>query len=179
MEGDTPFARTTYRYTPLLYVQYLDVYCLFSSYRAFILLPNVYLHEIFGKILFIIADLLIGVLLYRLLRLRNVSYAGTIHPFQHHTRSFCFRLHQVHLCMAMASVFHQRLDERKCGRDHRLSRALEFVFALQETNRRFRYHVHAVLFSLYPQLAHSKVDTAWQFTSKSIRSSTRWRSSCF
>ena len=40
--GQTPYARSTYRYTPLL---------------AFLLLPNVWVHKCWGKVVFCTADL--------------------------------------------------------------------------------------------------------------------------
>jgi phosphatidylinositol glycan class M len=55
--GD-PYARSTYRYTPLL---------------ALLLLPNSLVHQAFGKILFAFCDLLVGVLLYRLSLRRGLS----------------------------------------------------------------------------------------------------------
>ncbi|BGP33799.1 GPI mannosyltransferase 1 [Rhodotorula toruloides] len=60
--GD-PYARATYRYTPLL---------------AFALAPNSLLHPGFGKVLFAMCDLLVGVMLYKLMRRRGASqkYAG-------------------------------------------------------------------------------------------------------
>jgi GPI mannosyltransferase 1 subunit M len=55
--GD-PYARDTYRYTPLL-----------ASLTA----PNILLHPAFGKVLFSLADLIVGVLLHSLVRRRGVS----------------------------------------------------------------------------------------------------------
>lgn len=56
--GFSPFARTTYRYTPLL---------------AYMLVPGKWLgcEEAFGKILFSLIDLMVGYLIYRLLRLKG------------------------------------------------------------------------------------------------------------
>lgn len=66
--GD-PYARDTYRYTPLL---------------AIIASPNIFLFPAFAKVLFSLADLLVGILLYSLLRSRGSSqrsaanYVGSI-----------------------------------------------------------------------------------------------------
>eukprot|EP00899_Mesostigma_viride_P019500 jgi/Mesvir1/27551/Mv07306-RA.2 len=62
-EGRSPYERDTYRYSPLL---------------AFLMLPNVYLHPSWGKLLFSAADLVTGTLLFHLLRLQGVpSHAPT------------------------------------------------------------------------------------------------------
>ncbi|KAE9000913.1 GPI mannosyltransferase 1 [Phytophthora rubi] len=73
-EGNSPFERTTYRYTPVL---------------AFMLLPNIYVHQVFGKLLFVACDLLVGYVLYRILRLRGLPDQNAVnfccvwlfHPF--------------------------------------------------------------------------------------------------
>ena len=50
--------RDTYRYTPLL---------------AYMMLPNVYIHPIFGKVLFSAMDLVLGYMTYRILEMRGVN----------------------------------------------------------------------------------------------------------
>ncbi|KAF9580744.1 pentamidine resistance factor [Lunasporangiospora selenospora] len=62
-QGFSPYARATYRYTPLL---------------AHLLVPNIYFHESFGKWIFTGANLLIGVLIQRILRLRGMSESRAV-----------------------------------------------------------------------------------------------------
>ncbi|GJJ69753.1 GPI mannosyltransferase 1 subunit M [Entomortierella parvispora] len=62
-QGLSPYRRATYRYTPLL---------------AQMLMPNIYLHESFGKWIFTGANLLIGVLIQKILRLRGMSESRAV-----------------------------------------------------------------------------------------------------
>ncbi|XP_057529154.1 GPI mannosyltransferase 1 [Amaranthus tricolor] len=55
--GESPFKRTTYRYSPLL---------------AFLLIPNAVFHRSWGKFLFSAADLLVGYFIHTILKLRGV-----------------------------------------------------------------------------------------------------------
>jgi phosphatidylinositol glycan class M len=55
--GGSPFARATYRYSPLL---------------AYLLVPNSLLHPTWGKLLFSAADLLVGLFIDTILKLRGV-----------------------------------------------------------------------------------------------------------
>ncbi|XP_076177275.1 GPI alpha-1,4-mannosyltransferase I, catalytic subunit-like [Ptiloglossa arizonensis] len=58
VEGKSPFERDTYRYSPLL---------------ALLLMPNIFLHQNFGKILFSFIDVLVAILIKRILTLQNCS----------------------------------------------------------------------------------------------------------
>ncbi|KAJ4832782.1 hypothetical protein Tsubulata_018796, partial [Turnera subulata] len=55
--GDSPYKRTTYRYSPLL---------------AFLLLPNSFLHRSWGKFIFSASDLLVGLFIRNILKQRKV-----------------------------------------------------------------------------------------------------------
>lgn len=58
LEGNSPFSRPTYRYSPLL---------------AFVLTLNHQLFYSFGKVLFVLCDLLVGVFIYLILTARGVQ----------------------------------------------------------------------------------------------------------
>ncbi|KAH6820445.1 mannosyltransferase family protein [Perilla frutescens var. hirtella] len=55
--GKSPYERSTYRYSPLI---------------AFLLMPNSLLHQSWGKFMFSASDLLVGLLIHRILKLRGV-----------------------------------------------------------------------------------------------------------
>ncbi|ORY06824.1 hypothetical protein K493DRAFT_273919 [Basidiobolus meristosporus CBS 931.73] len=57
-EGKSPYERATYRYTPLL---------------AVMLMPNIYLHKAFGKCLFVLADIVVGILIAKILQRRGLN----------------------------------------------------------------------------------------------------------
>ena len=63
VRGGSPFERTTYRYSPLV---------------AWILLPNHYVGMLFGKVLFSIADLFVGWLIFGILSIRGVSESSAL-----------------------------------------------------------------------------------------------------
>ncbi|CAF1083509.1 unnamed protein product [Adineta ricciae] len=60
LHNESPYQRTTYRYTPLL---------------AYLLTPNLFLDENWGKLLFSICDVLVGVFIARILPLQHRKYA--------------------------------------------------------------------------------------------------------
>jgi phosphatidylinositol glycan class M len=61
LTGQSPYNRSTYRYTPIL---------------AYLLLPNVWMTELFGKLLFVGADLIVGWIIWRLLILAETQTSG-------------------------------------------------------------------------------------------------------
>ncbi|XP_078618469.1 GPI alpha-1,4-mannosyltransferase I, catalytic subunit-like [Branchiostoma floridae x Branchiostoma japonicum] len=56
--GQSPYNRATYRYTPLL---------------ALMLTPNIYLTPVFGKLLFVLSDVIAGYFMHQILLLRGVD----------------------------------------------------------------------------------------------------------
>ncbi|KAG0285764.1 pentamidine resistance factor [Linnemannia gamsii] len=62
-QGQSPYKRATYRYTPLL---------------AQMLMPNIWFNESFGKWIFTGANLLIGVLIQEILRMRGMSESRAV-----------------------------------------------------------------------------------------------------
>ena len=63
LQGGSPYERDTYRYTPLL---------------SWLLLPNVYLHELWGKCLFTVCDIIGGWLIYELVRAEHGDRATAL-----------------------------------------------------------------------------------------------------
>ncbi|XP_028659751.1 GPI mannosyltransferase 1 [Erpetoichthys calabaricus] len=57
-QGLSPYRRATYRYTPLL---------------AWILMPNIYLTSLFGKILFVICDVASAHITYKMLKIQKIN----------------------------------------------------------------------------------------------------------
>jgi phosphatidylinositol glycan class M len=55
LDGSSPYERATYRYTPLL---------------AYMMLPNLTWFRAFGKVLFVLCDLIAGFLIHRLMHPR-------------------------------------------------------------------------------------------------------------
>ena len=56
--GNSPYKRPTYRYTPVL---------------AMLLVPNITLHKAFGKLLFVVCDIIAGYLIYTILSAQNID----------------------------------------------------------------------------------------------------------
>ena len=60
VQGESPFKRSTYRYSPLI---------------SILLVPNVLFWEDFGKVLFALCDLLAGWLIYRIVQIIETGFA--------------------------------------------------------------------------------------------------------
>ena len=56
LKGGSPYDRHTYRYTPLI---------------AYLMIPNLLVHEGFGKVLFLISDIACGILILLILKKTN------------------------------------------------------------------------------------------------------------
>ena len=63
--GKSPYLRHTYRYTPLL---------------AYLLTPNILIHEIFGKILFCLIDIWIGIIIFWMTKNKNLASIHLFNP---------------------------------------------------------------------------------------------------
>ena len=65
--GGSPYERATYRYSPLL---------------AWMLIPNISLHPLWGKMIFLLFDMIAGFFIYRILRGQKVEeysvFLGTV-----------------------------------------------------------------------------------------------------
>ncbi|XP_022910855.2 uncharacterized protein [Onthophagus taurus] len=57
IEGDSPYKRDTYRYSPIL---------------AFLMVPNVLIHQSFGKWFFSLFDVIAGYLIYKIVKLNSL-----------------------------------------------------------------------------------------------------------
>ncbi|KAF1336065.1 Gpi mannosyltransferase 1, partial [Globisporangium splendens] len=112
--GNSPFDRTTYRYTPVL---------------AFLLLPNVLLHEAFGKLFFVGCDLLAGHVLFQILRLRGLPEKSAF-------------------CVAVPPVFDQHLDARQRGLDRGGARAAHAALPHAQTARTRCDHIYPIVYAL-------------------------------
>lgn len=63
LEGDTPFARHTYRYSPIM---------------AYMQITNILLHPTFGKIVYSIFDILVGILIHAVVKNHNWTLSETL-----------------------------------------------------------------------------------------------------
>ncbi|XP_065658065.1 GPI mannosyltransferase 1 isoform X3 [Hydra vulgaris] len=58
VDGGSPYLKDTYKYTPLL---------------AYLMIPNVFLHILFGKLFFCVLDIIVAILLHRILNDFKIS----------------------------------------------------------------------------------------------------------
>lgn len=64
MQGQSPYNRATYRYSPIL---------------AWLLKPNLHINALFGKLLFIQCDIMAGCFLFLILRQSGYDHRSSIH----------------------------------------------------------------------------------------------------
>lgn len=90
LDGQSPFKRHTYRYTPLL---------------AYLLIPNILMHPAFGKFLFSLCDILIGIVI------RQIILDEHQHTLEENARSVQKRNERpVSLRFRMSSNYEQRIS---------------------------------------------------------------------
>ena len=89
-QGQSPFRRPTYRYSPLI---------------AFLLTPNVYLWQDFGKVLFAACDLIAGWLIYDIVMLQDAAKYDGAPQSRRRTSAGGFSKHQRALLAACFWLF--------------------------------------------------------------------------
>ena len=116
-QGESPFKRATYRYTPLI---------------AWLLTPNITVHILFGKVLFVLLDLVAGYLLYRICR--SVGYSQN-------TSLFCCQ-------MALFNPLPLGVSSRGNAESIMTVLTLATIYYLTQKNRKSSLCIAAVLYGL-------------------------------